>query len=403
MLTCADFMDLHLLKREGHSIRALARLTGFSRNTVRRLLRAGGPPQFRAPERASQLDPYKAHLTQRYREHGLSAVRLLAEIQPMGYTGSIDVVRRFLHTLKSEHHARGRLTVRFETAPGEQAQVDWQHAGVFTDPQGRTVKVYAFVMVLSFSRAIFVQFTTSMALPVLLACHEAAFACFGGVPRRILDDNMKQVRLGPGQLHPQLLDFAVHHGFTPSTHRAYRPRTKGKVERAIRYLDDNLLRGRTFTDLADLNAFARHWCEHTANARVHATTQEKPAVLLTQETLAPARAAYPFLETRRVDAESFVAYRGSRYSVPPAHVGRTVAVAGALGRVTVRVGDTLIAEHPAATARGQSVADPAHLAEVWKLSVPGGDTRPPPPSWQLTFAPAVPVRPLADYAREVSA
>ena len=397
MLSCADYMDLHQLQREGLSLRAIARRTGHSRNTVRKLLRAQTPPQYHAPRRDSRLDPHKEHLQRRYLEHGLSAVRLLAEIQPMGFAGSIDLVRRFLRTLRVERQRTGKLTVRFETGPGEQAQVDWKHAGVFTDPQGRPIKVYAFVMVLSFSRAIFVQFTASMALPVLLACHEAAFGFFGGVPRRILYDNMKQVRLGPGLLHPHLLDFAAHHGFTPSTHRAYRPRTKGKVERAIQYLDGSLLQGREFADLAGLNAFARHWCEHTANARVHATTKEKPAVLLAKENLAPARAAYPFIETRQVDAGSFVAWHGSRYSVPPAHVGRTVAVSGALGRVSVRLGETIIAEHPQAAKSGQSVADPAHLAEVWKLSVPGGTDRPPPPNWKLTFDAQVPVRPLTAY------
>lgn len=402
MLSCADYMDLHHLQREGLSVRAIARRTGHSRNTVRKLLRAPTPPQYHSPKRDSQLDPYKDHLRRRYLEHGLSAVRLLAEIRPMGYAGSVDLIRRFLRTLRAERQRAAQLTVRFETGPGEQAQVDWKHAGVFTDPQGHTVKVYAFVMVLGFSRALYVQFTTSMALPLLLACHEAAFACFGGVPRRILYDNMKQVRVGPGQLHPQLLDFAAHHGFTPSTHRAYRPRTKGKVERAIQYLDGSLLQGREFADVPALNAFARHWCEHTANARVHATTKEKPAVLLAKEQLAPARAAYPFLETRQVDAGSFVAWRGSRYSVPPAHVGRPVAVVGAHGRVQVRLGETIIAEHAQAAKSGQTLADPAHLAEVWKLSVPGGADRPPPPNWKLTFDAQVPVRPLAAYA-EVSA
>jgi len=307
------------------------------------------------------------------------------------------VVRRFLRTLRAERQRTSQLTVRFETGPGEQAQVDWKHAGSFTDPAGRTVKVYAFVMVLSFSRAIFVQFTTSMALPVLLACHEAAFAFFGGVPRRILYDNMKQVRLGPGLLHPQLLDFAAHHGFTPSTHRAYRPRTKGKVERAIQYLDGSLLQGREFADVPALNAFGRHWCEHTANARVHATTKEKPAVLLARENLAPARAVYPFLETRQVDAGSFVAWRAAvtRCLRPTsAAPWPWLVFTAACSCVWARPSSP---EHGPAAKSGQTVADPEHLAEVWKLSVPGGQTKPPPPHWRLTFDAQVPARPLTAY------
>jgi len=132
MLSCADYMDLHQLQREGLSLRAIARRTGHSRNTVRRLLRAPTPPHYHAPQRDSQLDAYKEHLQRRHLEHGLSAVRLLAEIQPMGYAGSVDVVRRFLRTLRAERQRTSQLTVRFETGPGEQAQVDWKHAGSFT-------------------------------------------------------------------------------------------------------------------------------------------------------------------------------------------------------------------------------------------------------------------------------
>lgn len=401
MLSCVDYMDIHFLKREGLSIRGIARKSGHSRNTVRKHLRTDNTPRFHSPRRPSKLDAFKAHLEARWKEHRLSAVRLLEEIRPMGYTGSVDAVRRFLRTLRADDGRAGKLTVRFETAPGEQAQVDWQHAGVFTDPRGRTIKVYAFVMVLSFSRALFVRFTTSMALPALLACHEEAFRHLGGVPRRILYDNMKQVRIGPGKLHAQLCDFAAHHGCMPSTHRPYRPRTKGKVERAIHYLDGSLLRGRVFANLDELNAFAWHWCEHTANRRVHATTKARPCDLLRDEKLQPPRGPWPFAEPRKVDQESFVSWRGSRYSAPPAHAGKTVFVSASAGRVFIRAGELIVAEHPEASKPGQSVADPAHLAEVWRLSVPGphGDKT---PSWRLSFETAVPVRPLSVYAEVAS-
>ncbi|MDF9828585.1 transposase [Ereboglobus sp. PH5-10] len=401
MLTRADYMDIHFLKREGLSIREIARRSGLSRNTVRKYLRSDNTPRFHPPERPGKVDAFKAHLEARWREHRLSAVRLLEEIRPMGYKGSVDGVRRFLRTLRSEQTRTGKLTVRFETAPGEQAQVDWQHAGAFTDPRGRKVKVYAFVMVLSFSRALFACFTTSMALPVLLACHEEAFRRLGGALRRILYDNMKQVRVGPGKLNAQLCDFAAHHGYLPSTHRAYRPRTKGKVERAIQYLDGSLLRGREFADLCELNAFAWHWCERTANRRIHATTKARPCDLLPMEKLQPARGPWPFSEPRKVDQESFVAWRGSRYSVPPAHAGKTVFVESAAGRVYIRSGELIVAEHPQAARAGQSVAEPEHLAEVWRLSVPGPHADKA-PSWRLSFETAVPVSPLSAYA-EVSA
>src|SRR5262249_35406080 len=152
---------------------------------------------------------------------------------PMGYDGSVVILRRFLATLDDDRRRDRRLTVRFETPPGHQAQADWAYAGRLIDSEGRSRSVYIFTFVLSYSRMLFVRFTTSMNLAALIDCHQRAFDYLGGWPRTILYDNMKQVRLGPGRLNEAFLDCANHYGFTPKTHRPYRPRTKGKVERAV--------------------------------------------------------------------------------------------------------------------------------------------------------------------------
>lgn len=125
-----------------------------------------------------------------------------------------------------------RATVRFETLPGEQAQVDWAECGYYLDETGERRKVYAFVMILGFSRMLYVEFTTSMQLPELIGCHERAFDYFGGFPRQILYDNMKQVRLSPGEWNPLMQDFWQHYGIVPKTCRPYRPRTKGNARYA---------------------------------------------------------------------------------------------------------------------------------------------------------------------------
>jgi transposase len=117
-------MDIRSLHHEGHSIKAIARYTGRSRNTVRRVLRAAAPAPFHTPQRHSRLDPFKAYLRERWESCGLSAVRLLPEIQAMGYTGSLSTLRRFVHSLKPERERLRKLTVRFETPPGQQAQAD---------------------------------------------------------------------------------------------------------------------------------------------------------------------------------------------------------------------------------------------------------------------------------------
>lgn len=403
MVTLEEWMEVKQLLKQGHSQRAVARLTGLSRNTVAKLAQEPAPQPFRPPLRPSQLDPFKPYLQERFQQYQLSAVRLLGEIQPMGYTGSIDVLRRYLASLRQQQQRQAKATVRFETPPGQQAQVDWASCGAFPDPTGQLVKIYLFLMVLGFSRMLFVQFTSRMHLEQLLACHLEAFAYLGGWPRELLYDNMAQVKLpGSGEWNPLFLDFACHYGFTPRTCRVRRPRTKGKVERMVDYVKDNFLTGRSFVDLADLNAQGRHWLDQTANVRLHATTQARPCDLLPQEALtaltgrAPYRLAHK--SARQVSAEGFVHLERSRYSVPPEHVGQTVLVEVGEQRVVIRAGDLIIAEHARATQPGACVVQKEHAAAFWKLCLPPEPTAPL-PRWEITFQDAVATRELSEYAQ----
>jgi transposase len=407
MLTVEDWMDVKLLLKQGHSQRATARITGHSRNTVAKLAAAAGPPG-RRPARPSKLDPYKPYLEQRCQACPLSAVRLLAEIQPMGYTGGIDLIRRFLAGFRARQRAVAKATVRFETPPGAQAQVDWMACGTFPDALGHPVKISAFVMVLGFSRMTYVEFTTSMALPELLRCHQNAFACFGGWPRELLYDNMAQVKLPHSQeWHPLFLDFAQHYGFVPRTCRVRRPRTQGKVERTIFYMQDNFLAGRTFADLADLNAQGGHWAHETANVRVHATTGQRPVDLLPLGGLTPLTAIPPYplcrKSARKVSAEALVHLDRAAYSVPPEHVGQTVLVEEGDLQIRIHCGDLVIAEHRRAERPGQQVMAPEHVAALWQLST---GRQPPParhsPSFQVTFQEGVAATPLSRYEELVA-
>jgi transposase len=399
MLRLEEWMDIKGLHKEGHSIKQIARMSGHSRNTVRKVVRQDGPGKFHQPLRASCLDPFRAYLKERFQSCGLSAVRLLEEIRPMGYGGSIQTLRRFLRSLKPEQERLRRLTVRFETPPGKQAQADWAYGGRFPDAQGRLVPVYLFTMVLGFSRMLYIEFTPSMKLPWLLRCHLNAFAYFGGWPAEILYDNMKQVKLGPDELHPLFLDFVRHHGLVVKTHQIRRPRTKGKVERMIYYVKDNFLAGRSFTDLADLNAQGRHWLEHTANVRVHRTTGERPIDLLPKEKLTPLGVVAPYqlfeVVPRQAGFDGFVRFDRSRYSLPPEHAGQTVLVGRRDRQIVIRLGDMIVAEHEAAVKAGSTVADPKHVEALWKLSLRRATA--PPPRWQLTFDQEVATASLETY------
>lgn len=374
MLKVDHIVDIKALHKHGHSIRAIAELTGLARNTVRKALRGQHTGQRRQAPRGSSLDPFKKYLQDRIAEYPLSAVRLLEEIKPMGYSGSIDTLRRFVATCRRDQRVQHKLTVRFETPPGQQAQVDWTYCGRLLNQAAQPTSVYAFAYVLGYSRMLFVRFTTSMKMAQLLACHQQAFSAFGGWPHTILYDNMKQVRVGPGQFNEQFLDFANHYGFVPKTCRPYRARTKGKVERAIDYVKDNFLVGRAFQDLDDLNRQGEMWMEQVANVRIHGTTGCKPVDLFQHEkdVLVPLASvpAYRYLDPvqRTVSFEAMVHYHGSRYSVPPCHAGQKVEVASCGGQVLVRLGDTIVAEHRQAAQPGQCIVDKSHLEELWKIT-----------------------------------
>lgn len=399
MLTVEEWMDIHLLARQGHSIRAISRMADLSRNTVRRALRQQSHQPYNTGNRKTKLDEFKPYIDKRYGECGLSAVRLLEEIRGMGYSGGVHILRRYLESLGKRSKRLEKATIRFETPPGRQAQADWAYCGRFPDPAGKLISIYAFVIVLSFSRYMYVEFTTSMKLEQLIECHQNAFNWFGGCPQTILYDNMKQIRLGPGRLNPLFVDFASHFAITPKTHRVRRPRTKGKVERMVDYVKDNFLNGRVFIDLDDLNTECRQWLDRTANVRVHATTGERPLDLLAKEMMSKIGEVAPYrlsLKTlRKVDREGYVSYERSRYSVPPAHVGKTVIVEQDERRIIVRSNDLIIASHDAARKPGSCVTDKSHLEEMWKLSV--GRAMPPAPQWELTFKQSVAAVQLSIY------
>lgn len=226
MTNWEGWMEIKDLKNEGHSIRAIERMTGHSRNTIRKVLKQTQPAAFCKPERVSKVDEFKEYVRNRYEECALSAVRLIQEIRPMGYSGSVQTLRRYLQSFRKTRKAIAKATVRFETAPGAQAQVDWGYCGQFPNSVGQLIRVYVFVMVLGFSRMMYVQFTSSMKLPVLIDCHLAAFRYLGGWTRSLLFDNMKQVRLGADRWNPLFLDFANHYGIVRKTCRPRWPRTK---------------------------------------------------------------------------------------------------------------------------------------------------------------------------------
>lgn len=380
MLREEERMDIKQLHREGHSIKSICRQTGYSKNTVRKVIRGGYKTKADRKTKSSKLDEFKPFLIAKFKE-GRPVPRLIDDLKKMGYQGSTSQVYRYLKPHKEEVNSASKLTVRFETAPGEQAQMDWGHCGEVLHPGGKKQKLYMFACVLSYSRMSYVELTTDMKMPTLLACHQRAFEYFGGIPEKILYDNMKQVRISPGKLNPQFLDFATYYGFSVKTCRPYRARTKGKVERTIRYFKENFLPGRQFSSLEDGNAQARHWMDYVANCRIHGTTGKKPFDLLASERLEGYSQITPYRmpekANRRADHEGFVRFQGNRYSVPVKAAGKQVEVEHWAGNVIIRLHSMIVAEHAKPLGKGKTVAKEEHVKAMWSLTTYGNQKRPP--------------------------
>ncbi|TVQ41596.1 MAG: IS21 family transposase [Spirochaetaceae bacterium] len=229
------------------------------------------------PPVASKIDPFTGIILSRLEEFPkLSAVRLFDEIREAGYQGSYTQVKEYVRRVRPR--AEVEPVVRFETPPGRQAQVDFAH---FNTPWG---KRWALVVVLGYSRFMWVGFFARQTMENLIRGIEAAFAYFGGVAEELLFDQMRAVivedqRSSGGRLieNIEFLRFAAHWGFKTRACRPYRAQTKGKVERPIRYLRENFFYGRHFLNDQDLEAQLAGWLDTKANVRVHGTTGLIPA------------------------------------------------------------------------------------------------------------------------------
>ena len=273
------YLELGVSKAE------LSRRFGVSRRTIHywiesgqldRDLGAGGTRYAARPPVAHKLDPYTGIIDARLEEFPkLSARRLFEEVRAAGYEGSYGGVRDYVREVRPREPVEE--PVRFETPPGRQGQVDF---GTFRFPWGRR---YALVVVLGYSRLLWLRFYSQQTMAVLVDGLESAFASFGGVPRELLFDQMRAVvvsddRLSGGGvvLNAEFLRFAAHWDFQPRSCRPYRAQTKGKVERPIRYIRESFHYGRAFVNDADVNDQAARWLVEVANVRQHGTTGEAP-------------------------------------------------------------------------------------------------------------------------------
>jgi transposase len=363
-------LELH---RQGLSITAIARRTGRDPKTVRKYIERGLEPPAYGPRqvgRPNKLVSYLDYLRERIAAFPeLTAVRLTREIRERGYSGAYTAVKRFVAAIRPINQPKP-FEVRFETAPGYQAQVDFaRFVTTFTDEPEMNRIVWLFSLVLGYSRHIFARFVMHQDLQTLLRCHMLAFSAIGGVPIEILYDRMKTAVIGEdadGNIvyNRSLIALGRHYGFVPRACRPYRAKTKGKVERPFSYIRKDFFLARTFRNLDDLNAQLDDWLSTVANVRLHGTTQRIVAeAFAAEQAELLSLPAVPFDELlkleRRVSHDGLVSIGGNYYSVPD-RTRRVVEVHQLPDQIRILDQGRLVATHPVLEGHRQYRIDPAH-------------------------------------------
>jgi len=374
---------LRLYHAEKWRVGTIARQLGIHHSTVERVLaRAGLPPGERSV-RASIADPYIAFIVETLEKYPkLCASRLYEMVTERGYPGGPDHFR----TIVARHRPRplAEAYLRLRTLAGEQAQVDWGHFGKHVVGQA-TRPLMAFVMVLSYSRHIFLRFFLGSAMANFLRGHVAAFEFFGSVARVVLYDNLRSAvlerRRDAIRFHPTLLALAAHYRYEPRPVAVARGNEKGRVERAIRFARENFFAARSWSDLDDLNTQARDWCLGRAAERRcpedHTRTVREMFVEETPRMLSLPPTPFPTEERVgvRVGKTPYVRFDLNDYSVPHTHVRRTLEVVATLQTVRVLEGTEVIAEHPRCWDRRQQIEDPAHIEALVEYKHQGREHR----------------------------
>lgn len=331
MISMEVFMDIFSLRNQGFSIRTIAKKLGIHRKTVMKYLETTAFPDCRKTyQRVSVLEPYHQVIQDFLDEDDYKATWIFQRLKNLGFTGSYETVKRYVGTIKEQ---KTRIAyIRFETEPGLQAQVDFGDFQI-QEPGGRTTTVYAFVMVLGFSRGMYVEYINHCTLDSFMDCHANAFRYLGGIPAEILYDNMKNVVIdrkeGRINFNVEFVHFARHYGFTPKACPPYSPWVKGKVERSMDYIRERFWRGYTFTSLATLNRDMRIWLDETANKRIHGTHQQPVIVRWLEEMLRLGALPASDYDTsiklyRKVYKDCQVSYNTNRYLVPHLMVGKKI-------------------------------------------------------------------------------
>ena len=358
-------MDILLLNRKGMSQRKMAKKLGISRNTVKKYLDNPEFPGIRARirKRRSLLDPYRDTITTWLEEDmEYTATWIYDHLRSIGFPGSYEIVKRTVASIKA---ARQKIAyMRFETEPGYQAQVDFGEFQV-DNADGTTKKLYLFSMILGYSREIYGELIERCDLPTFLDCHIRAFEHFGGIPKEILYDRMRNVFIrkvaGRKKFNDTLLGFALHYGFKPEVTPSYAAWVKGKIERPYSFIREEFWRGYGFVCLETANRDLKQWLANKAQ-RIHGTTHEVVSLRFARERPHLQELPRQAFDTsyrvyRTVHKDCTVCFESNSYVVPHTLVGKKIILRVKDKTMRIFSDDTLVVTYEIPEGKGHLIQD----------------------------------------------
>jgi transposase len=366
MIDYETYCKILRMREDRLRVSQISATLGLDERTVLRWIEEGCYRQRKTPHRPSKLDAYKPQIAAWLETYPYSSAQILQRIQEEGYLGGATILKDYVNKIRPRK-TKAFLTLSF--APGECAQVDWGQYG--TVKVGTTQrKLSFFVMVLCYSRMMYVEFTVSEAMEHFLGCHQNAFHYFGAVPGAVMVDNLKcaVIRRHVGQdpvFNARYQDFANHYGFKIRACGVGKGNEKGRVENAVGYVKKNFLAGLDIPDFRTINPAAINWLEQVANVRVHGTTHKQPAELFKTEK--PALTALPAMpcdvatiRPARATNRFRVVVDSNKYSVPSEYAGARLTLKAYADRLCLYHDNKLIAQHSRCYDRHQDIENPDH-------------------------------------------
>ena len=361
------FCQIKQQQAKGLKATQIASALGLDERTTRKWMAVERYRPRQSAPRASKLDAFRDRIGAWLERHPFTAAQIFQKLRQEGYDGGVTIVKDYVRRVRPP---RPPAFLSLSFAPGECAQVDWGQYGTIAAGSTRR-RLSFFVLTMGFSRLMYVTFTLAEKMEQWLACHVRAFEFLGGVPRRVMIDNLRSAVLchPPGAtacFHPRYRELAAHFGFEPVACPLGQAHHKGRVERSVGYIKHNLLDGLEIIGRPALELEARRWLEEVANQRLHRDTRRKPIELFTAEEK-PALLLLPLasFDTSvtlpvRASRQFRVEYDGNRYSVPSEYAGQVLTLKAYADRLLFYHQHNLIAEHPRSYDRAQDVSNPDH-------------------------------------------